>query len=79
MSVSIRLSLVGKKGQPVYRIVVCEKRSKRNGRYIDLIGNYNPNVNPPKLELDQKKLKAWQEKGALISNGLFTILKTQEK
>lgn len=75
MSVVIRLSLVGKKGQPVYRIVVCEKRSKRNSRYIDLLGHYDPNTNPPVLKLDEKKLKAWQEKGAAISTGLFKILK----
>ena len=79
MSVSIRLSLVGKKGQPVYRIVVCEKRSKRNGQFIDRIGSYDPNINPPKLILDQKKLKEWQEKGANVSTGLYKLLKKQEK
>ena len=75
MSVAIRLSLVGKKGQPVYRILVCEKRSKRNGRYIDLLGHYDPNINPPLLKLDEKKFKQWQEKGAMVSTGLAKLLK----
>ncbi len=75
MSVAIRLSLIGKKGQPVYRIVVCEKRSKRNGRFIDQLGHYDPNANPPVLKFDEKKLKGWQEKGAIASTGLAKLLK----
>lgn len=78
MSVSIRLSVVGKKGQPVYRIVVCEKRSKRDGRVIDKIGDYNPNLTPPKLTLDKQKLEQWQKNGGIISAGLFKLLKKEK-
>lgn len=79
MSVSIRLSLEGKKGQPVYRIVVCETRSKRNGQYIDVLGHYNPNIKPPALTIDQNKLTDWKNKGAIISSGLYKILKENKE
>lgn len=75
MSVSVRLSLVGKKGQPLYRIMVCETRSKRNGKFSDLIGIYNPNVNPPALNIDRQKLDKWVKNGAIISAGLLKVLK----
>lgn len=79
MSVTIRLSLVGKKNHPVYRIVVAEKRSKRNGRQIDTLGIYNPNATPPALNFDAKKLEEWQKKGAIISQGLSSILNKEKK
>ncbi len=75
MSVSIRLSVFGKKNFPIYRIVVSETRSKRNGKYLDLLGTYNPRVKPPILEIDRKKLEDWIKKGAIVSNGLSRLLK----
>ncbi len=74
MAVSIRLSLFGKKGQPVYRIVATEARSKRNGKFIDILGVYNPNTTPPTLKVDQTKIQEWVKKGALISDGIKKIL-----
>lgn len=75
MSVSLRLSVVGKRGQPIYRIIAVEKRSKRNGKYIDNLGYFDPNVNPPKFELDKKKLEKWKKSGAIVSAGLQKLLK----
>ena len=75
MSVTLRLSLVGKKGQPIYRIVACETRSKRDGKNADILGTYNPSFNPPRLVLDHKKLDDWVKKGAIISVGLQKLLK----
>lgn len=75
MSVTIRLSLTGKKSQPVYRIVVCETRSKRDGKNSGVLGTYNPSLNPPKLDIDRKKLDDWVKKGAIISYGLAKLLK----
>lgn len=77
MSTSVRLSLVGKKNQPIYRIVVAETRSKRNGKYIDNLGTFNPNVSPPLLLINQEKLDKWQKNGAIISTGLRKLLKQQ--
>lgn len=78
MSVSVRLSRVGKKNQPVYRIVVSQTRYKRNGKYLDLLGLYNPSINPPFLKLNRQKLEEWVKKGAIISEGLRKILKQNE-
>jgi len=74
MSTSIRLSLSGKKNHPIYRIVVSETRYKRDGKHLDVLGMYNPNVKPPALNLSQEKLEKWMKKGAIISEGLRKIL-----
>ncbi len=79
MSISVRLSVVGKRGRPIYRIVVSEKRAKRDGKALDILGFYNPNVKPPILEIDQKKLEAWTKKGAALSAGLHRLLKPETK
>lgn len=81
MSLSVRLSQVGKKNRPVYRIVVAETRSKRNGKSLEHIGVYDPNVNPPMLQINNKALDAWVKKGAIISDGLRKLLekKTEVK
>lgn len=77
MSTTIRLSLFGKRNYPVYRIVVAETRSKRNGQYLDILGNYNPNLNPPSFNLDQKLMEEWIKKGAVLSSGLRKLLKKE--
>lgn len=77
MSVTIRLSRVGKKNQPTYRILVCDTRSKRNGKFIDQLGCYNPNVKPSNLKIDHQKLDSWVKKGAIISGGLRKILSSK--
>lgn len=75
MSVSLRLSVMGKRGQAIYRIIAVEKRSKRNGKYIESLGYYDPNVKPPKLEINKLKLEDWKKKGAQVSTGLEKLLK----
>ena len=60
----IKLSRTGKRGYATYNIVIAEAKSKRDGRYTDLLGTYNPNLKPKEVKLDQKKLKAWLSKGA---------------
>ncbi|MBU2577588.1 30S ribosomal protein S16 [Patescibacteria group bacterium] len=75
MSVSLRLSIVGKRNRPIYRIVVSETRYKRNGKSLDQLGVYNPNVNPPVFQIDRKKLDEWTKKGAIVSAGLYKLLK----
>ncbi|MCL4378646.1 MAG: 30S ribosomal protein S16 [Actinobacteria bacterium] len=65
---------IGKKNQPSYRIIVIDKRKKRNGTYIEQIGFYNPLTNPASLQLDEKKVEDWINKGALVSDGLNKLL-----
>lgn len=77
MSVTLRLSLTGKKGQPIYRIVAVETRSKRDGVNSEVLGFYNPSVKPPELKLDNKRFDVWVKNGAIISEGLRKILKSK--
>lgn len=60
----IKLQRIGKRNQPQYRVVVAEARSKNSGAYIDLLGTYNPRVEPYELKLDADKYQAWIKKGA---------------
>lgn len=60
----VKLFRVGKKGQPSYRIVVSPDRAKRGGKYIALLGTYNPLTDPATIKLDKKSYASWLEKGA---------------
>ncbi len=75
MPATIRLMRFGKKGQPLYRIVVLDKRKKRDGAYLEKIGFYNPTKNPAVFTLDELKYKNWILKGALVSEGIRKLLK----
>lgn len=73
----IRLAQFGKRGAHIYRVVVTERRSKRDGGYIEQVGRYNPEVNPVLFELDQAKVNDWVAKGAQISEGLQRLIDEQ--
>lgn len=75
MSVLIRFKKRGSKGKTIYKIVVTEKRSKRDGKTIAEIGYYNPLVKPPEVKFDHQVLTKWLEKGAKLSEGLKRIIK----
>jgi small subunit ribosomal protein S16 len=75
MPAAIKLMRTGKKGMPSYRIIVIDKRKKRESNYIDKIGNYNPLTNPAQINLDKIKLDSWIKKGAIISDGVKKLLK----
>lgn len=60
----VRLTRIGKKGQPQYRIVVCEEHSKRDSRFIDYLGYYNPLGASLRFDLDRTKYNSWLSKGA---------------
>ncbi len=64
MSVKIRLERTGSKGQPSYRIVVVDERAARSGNAIEVIGHYNPRVEPSLFEVDRDKVTEWIKKGA---------------
>ena len=64
MSVKIRLTRVGSKKQPYYRIVLADSRSPRDGRFIENIGTYDPKTEPSKIELNKEKALDWLQKGA---------------
>ena len=64
MSVKIRLARHGAKKAPFYRVVVADGRAARDGRFIEMLGRYNPRMNPSLVELDLEKVDAWLAKGA---------------
>lgn len=75
MTVAIRLSRTGAKNKPSYRVVVTPTRSKREGKFIEIIGFYNPLVEPPQVKIEQKRLEHWLSCGAQISEAVKKILK----
>lgn len=68
MSVKIRLRRIGAKKHPFYRLVVADTRSPRDGKFIEILGTYDPMTEPVKLNIDQEKIKAWLQKGARPSD-----------
>ena len=72
----IKLQRVGKKHQSQYRIVVAEARSKASGKYVDLLGTYNPRKQPSEFKLNLTKYQSWLKKGAQPTD---TVRKLAEK
>ena len=78
MAVRMRLTRVGSKKNPIYRVVVADSRSPRDGRFIEIIGRYNPQTNPSTIELDEQKVREWLAKGAQPSGTVARLLKAKE-
>ena len=74
MAVKIRLTRVGKKRQPSYRVVVADSRSPRDGRYIEQIGRYDPTTEPSIVEIDNERAAYWMERGAQPSSQVRKLL-----
>jgi len=74
MPVRIRLQRHGKKGKPIYWIVAADSRAKRDGRYLEKLGRYNPNTHPASVELDIDKAVEWLQNGAQPSDTARNIL-----
>jgi len=75
MAVRIRLTRVGAKKQPAYRVVVADARSARDSRSIDTIGHYNPRSEPVELNIDADKARSWLDKGAQPSDTVVRLLR----
>lgn len=74
MPATIRLLRTGKRGHANYRIVVMDKRKKRNGAYLEKIGFYDPHAKSAKVTLDKKRFDYWLQRGAMISEGMRKLL-----
>jgi small subunit ribosomal protein S16 len=74
VSVSIRLRRMGTTRRPAYRVVVADSRSPRDGRFIEIIGHYNPLTKPPTVKIDRAKAQAWIAKGAQPSNTVKKLM-----
>lgn len=74
MSVKIRLMRMGKKKQPTYRVVVADGRSPRDGRYIEILGQYRPREEPSFFSVDDEKVLGWLRQGAQPSDQVHRLL-----
>jgi small subunit ribosomal protein S16 len=75
MAVRMRLTRVGSKKNPIYRVVVADARSPRDGRFIEIVGRYNPQTEPSTIELDEAKVRDWLAKGAQPSEPVARLIK----
>ena len=74
MAVKIRLRRMGKKRQPIYKMVAADVRSPRDGKYIEAIGSYNPKTNPAKVELNEDRILYWLSCGAQPTQTVKNLL-----
>ena len=72
--VKIRLNRMGAKRQPFYRIVVADSRSPRDGRFIEIVGNYDPKKNPAIVNVDEEKIISWIKNGAQPTDTVRSLL-----
>ena len=77
MAVKLRLTRVGSKKNPVYRIVAADSRSPRDGKFLEIVGRYNPQTDPSTIELDEEKVREWLSKGAQPSGTVARLLKAK--
>ncbi len=77
MSVKIRLNRQGAKKNPFYRIVVADSRAPRDGRFIEILGNYDPSQTPAVVKVDEEKVLDWMSKGAQPTDTVKSLLSQQ--
>lgn len=77
MAVRLRLTRVGGKKNPIWRVVAADQRSPRDGRFIEVLGSYNAQTSPSTITLDEERVKAWLDKGAQPSDQVKKLLRIQ--
>jgi small subunit ribosomal protein S16 len=77
MSIKLRLTRVGSKKNPIYRVVAADSRSPRDGKFLEIVGRYNPQTDPSTIEIDESKVKTWLGKGALPTEAVSRLLKVK--
>lgn len=75
----IKLTRLGKRNQPHYRVVVNEAKTRRDGKYVDMLGHYNPLVNPAEIVIDMEKYASWLKKGAQPTETVAQLAKKATK
>lgn len=75
MAVKLRLMRMGKKKQPVYRVVAADSRSPRDGRFIEILGTYEPRIEPSRVQIDNAKAVHWLNEGAQPTEVVARLLK----
>jgi len=79
MSVRVRLTRVGSKKNPIWRVVVADQRSPRDGRFIETVGQYNPQTDPSTIVLDEERLQHWIARGAQPTGTVKQLMKAYAK
>ncbi|MBJ7332206.1 MAG: 30S ribosomal protein S16 [Solirubrobacteraceae bacterium] len=79
MAVRLRLTRVGGRKNPIWRVVVADQRSPRDGRVIETIGQYNAQTNPSTIKIDAERAQYWIERGAQPTQQVKHLLKIQKK
>jgi small subunit ribosomal protein S16 len=79
MSVRVRLTRVGSKKNPIWRVVVSDQRSPRDGRFIETIGHYNPQTEPSTIVIDEERFQHWVSRGAQPTNTVKQLVKAHSK
>ena len=79
MSVRVRLTRVGSKKNPIWRVVVSDQRSPRDGRFIETIGHYNPQTEPSTIVIDEERFQHWVSRGAQPTNTVKQLVRAQAK
>jgi small subunit ribosomal protein S16 len=77
VAVKIRLARFGSKKNPIYRVVVADARAPRDGRFLEIVGRYNPQVNPSLIVLDEGKVRDWISKGAQPTEPVKRLMKAK--
>jgi small subunit ribosomal protein S16 len=77
VATKIRLARVGSKKNPIYRVVVADSRSPRDGKFIEIVGQYNPQTDPSTIELQEDKIQDWISKGAQPTDSVRRLLKAK--
>jgi small subunit ribosomal protein S16 len=77
LAVRIRLTRVGARNNPIWRVVAADQRSPRDGRFIEVLGHYNPQTDPSTIELDETRVRDWLSRGAQPSNTVKNLLKAK--
>ena len=79
MSVKIRLARHGSKKHPFYRVVVADNESPRDGKFLEIVGTYNPLTDPAEVSFKGDRVKYWMEQGAIPTNTVKSLLKKEAR
>jgi small subunit ribosomal protein S16 len=77
LAVKVRLTRVGSKKNPIWRVVVADGRAPRDGRSIETIGHYNPQTQPSRIVIDRERLQYWLDRGAQPSNTVKKLIRAE--
>ena len=78
MAVRLRLTRKGSKKKPFYRVVAADSEAPRDGKFLEILGSYNPMKDPAEIKIDKERVTRWIERGAIASESVRALLKKQD-